>query len=419
MKRPLPIVIGCLAGLAVGVLAGRQIGSAAHAPTARAPSGNVATAHDTSRIPEKVPVDKPRRDLDSLIRSRQQWERDGHSEIMRALERLGVAELKELIVGPSASEDEATPEERQAAAQLAGAACAELYRREGLAALEWAAELPASDERRRALMYLIHCAAREHPEITKPWMERFSQEFGDSTFMSFANAAIQGATSRGADALTELWELFDGKFGNNKFPQGRFADDFDFRQLVMELPQTSGVTDAVSYWAAKDAEAAWAGTKEAILQRDLSGGTVGAVYRGISTAKGEETAARWLAGALAELPDEKREQAVNSLMTYPLTPEATKMLMDSLADEPHRRIIAQRSVFPFNRSPGPAAAALERMPDAERVEIVAESARTHRQGLQGPRGESARDYFESLMDRLHFTPDAREQVRSNFPPTEP
>jgi hypothetical protein len=292
-----------------------------------------------------------------------------------------------------------------------------LFRREGAQALAWAAALAADTEREPILAELVCLAGRESPELAMPWYEHFRGSLGRGWADRFASEAIIGATGRGAEDLIRLWEMFKGEFVGVGFPQGSFAEGFDFHRLLTALPQASGNFRVVSYWAGLDRDAAWAGVKELIDSQGVGAGYFGSLVLGVAAVQGNREAAKWIGAKLADVPAGLRERAIQSFAQYPEMRQAEniKLIFEELPTESDRLTLAKRMISPYS-----SAAELEVAMDAvgsqaARVAAVVAVAATYQRALKDPTARfvyDIRDFFNSTMDQFQFSAEERAQVNA-------
>lgn len=416
MRNPAILIVLGTVGLGLGVLGGRYVvksrfSGAESASTLDRPS----PAERPTRVPTQTAGKANKaRNLTALLRFVEQ-PRAGILELKRELERMDIAGLQGLIMdlqnAPIVQDDDAAPMAEQTLRRLA---ISELFRRDAERSLEWAAGVVDADIRRSVLGQLLDLAAHDTPELAKPWIDRFCDQFGERPLM-FAGPMIMGATERGAEDLVRVWELFKGDFGSYAFPQGDFPEGFDFRRLITALPKASGNARAIAYWAALDRDAAWAGVKELIDTQGIGASFFSSLFAGVTAVEGNREAAKWIVGKLDALPEASRESAIRSLVQQPESRQAetVQILMAELTKESDRVTLASQMVSPFlNVAEG--TVALEALgSQAARVAAVTVVAKTYRRTAQDttdPNSAKVRDFFEATMQQFQFTPAAREQV---------
>jgi hypothetical protein len=417
MKHPAILIALGMLGLGLGTLGGRYAASSRFSGEKSAPT----LAHpDPTERPARAPASpagkaNKARNLTALLRFVEQ-PRAGILDLTRELERLEVAGLQQLIMdlqnAPIVQDDDAAP---MAGETLRRLALSELFRRQGERSLEWAAGVADATIRRSVLGQLLGLAAHDTPELAKPWIDRFCEQYGENRALWFASPVIIGATGRGAEDLVRVWELFKGDFGSYAFPQGDFPEDFDFRRFITALPNASGNPRAIAYWAALDRDAAWAGVKELIDTQGIGASFFSSLFVGVTAVEGNREAAKWIAGKLDDLPDALRENAIRSLVQQPESrhAETVQILMAELTKESDRVTLASQMVSPYLNS-AEGSVALEALgSQAARVAAVTAVAKTFRRTAQDatdPNSAKVRDFLEATMQQFQFTPAAREQV---------
>jgi hypothetical protein len=417
MRNPAILIVLGTVGLGLGVLGGRYV---VKSRFSGAESASTLDRPSPAERPTLVPTqtvgkaDKAR-NLAALLRFVEQ-PRAGILELKRELERMDIAGLQGLITDlqntPMVQDDDASPLAGQTLRRLA---ISELFRREGERSLEWAAGLADATIRRSVLGQFVGLAAHDTPELAKPWIDRFCEQYGENRALWFASPVIIGATGRGAEDLVRVWELFKGDFGSYAFPQGDFPEGFDFRRLITALPNAPGNPRAIAYWAALDRDAAWAGVKELIDTQGIGASFFSSLFVGVTAVEGNREAAKWIVGKLDALPEASRESAIRSLVQQPESRQAetVQILMAELTKESDRVTLASQMVSPFlNVAEG--TVALEALgSQAARVAAVTVVAKTYRRTAQDttdPNSARVRNFLEATMQQFQFTPAAREQV---------
>lgn len=308
-----------------------------------------------------------------------------------------------------------TPEIRM----ILSAAAAELFRRDGEKALDWANGLEPASGRQTLLNQMIIAAATELPGTAKPWISRYNTEFGESIYHEFAWAAVTGATSRGAEDLLRLKKLYGDGLNGCPFPTGPYPDGFDFRLLVTSLPFDPDLRASLACWTARDRDAAWVGIKE-VIERDgnLSADYFGSLFTGIAATEGDGKAARWMASKLDELPPYLRERAISSILTSELRENASyESVMAELPVESDRITLAASLVSPGGNSR--AAVGALRLLDAEsaQADALARAAVGFSRMIAdtgNPESGKVLEYFDGIMDDLNLSPVSRKKITTSL-----
>jgi hypothetical protein len=264
--KPLPYSIIAVTLLAAGAWGGWVIQSAtgktspvessekSESRSARRPARPSATTTDSSGS---------RHTLAALLSFQAAGGRAG--DLHDGLARMDVSSLQALILEQQTAL--ASEEEGDIAAhrKLLSAALAELWARSGTAAMEWAAGLPEKDQRGTITMGLLDAALVDDPVAALPWMKKYHGEFGkDDSVSRFFSTAMNAAATRSADDVIRIFGEFQDASFVNPLHNAEYPEDFDFAKLHTALSKKTDLSDAISAWASRDPEAAWA----AITKRD-------------------------------------------------------------------------------------------------------------------------------------------------------
>ena len=345
------------------------------------------------------------------------WQLDrgpGNSGWQVQLERLDKGELRALLT--DSVSDAPTSD-----GGIMTAAAKELFRREGMAALDWGKSLPP-DQRKTVMYFLLAAAVAEDPAQAKPWITEFREEIGSSNADSLIHKAIIGATSRGAEDLIKLKELYGDQIRSISFPQGALPEDFDFHRFFTGLPPSgnAGTLEAFQYWVAKDKEAAWSGFKE-LLDAQTKGSMTyfSSLFTGAAAVEGEAKAAEWLIPKLAGLSATDREKALSSFgFNGQVSVETVQALMPILTSDEDRRAFALRAMNPYG-NPAATIATLKGLPTEElRAEVLIANLQRSGIGKSPPTPQSQKtiDFFESAMEGAGLPPETRQRVRDSIKP---
>jgi hypothetical protein len=427
MKSRALIIVTALIGFSAGALAVRQFfpggtGNSADAAPVATRKNRSGGDRENGPIASKgtVSTSAGKHDFATLVRNSPQLLAK-LSPLGRELERMDVGELKSLLLETAASlKLDTPPEDKQAASSVLYAAAAEVYRREGIHALDWAAEIPKENGRGTVLSAVLSPVTRDLPETGKEWVEKYRAELGDEWARGFSHQAIVGANGRGAEDMLKVVELFKNDLRGISLTQGTYAEDFDFHRLITGQPAGFDFSEAVTYWAARDKEAAWGAVDEVIKSGGIRGTTYfGSLFRGIVTLEGDEKAAAWTAGKLAEIPAESREKAIRSLVMYRLPGETVSKLVRAMPDENDRvSFVAEISQSYRGESAMEALRAL----DSENLQtraLVRSAGKYAGYAAHGnPPSKETREFFNTTMEKLNFTPAARQRVEAAFVPPE-
>ncbi|RYD20589.1 MAG: hypothetical protein EOP88_14520 [Verrucomicrobiaceae bacterium] len=241
---------------------------------------------------------------------RAHMERLTTEELRGLLRELSLTQLEQVHRNPYANNPPAL-----------GEAAEELYRREGLAALQWATgdgfipDSPQGD----LLRVLLLVAVAEDPAGAKPWVDAYQKALEGSmagAWNPFIEQAIRAASSQGVDALLRLKEIYGvDVLGKADLTTGQLPADFDFKRLLQEFPQSHGLNATVRLWAAKDPEGAWKALREMDAENKWTTSRYAtSLFTGMSQTMGEEAATKWLASRLDEVSGPYRDRLLFSLL---------------------------------------------------------------------------------------------------------
>lgn len=297
-------------------------------------------------------------------------------------------------------------EEAEAASAVFSAAARELWRRDGEKALEWAvAEAPAG-MRPEILSELLREAAKDSPDLIKPWSDRFRGEYGNPWANRFELPAVTGAAGRGAEELLRVCDLFSTRV----LPASAdsYPEDFDFRLLLTGHLPAWNLQAPVICWAARDKEDSWSGVKDLMESNPGKGvSLVGHLFRGVLAMEGEEKAASWTVEKLGELDPQLRRRAIKDMSIDPLDTEAVAALVRAfptpqdktdLVLEPLRNFLSAASVAALKALDSPQLQAEVLMAAAAELRGSATPVLRHRA------------FYRSTVEQLQLDPQSREKV---------
>lgn len=418
MKKILLSTTFLVAGLLTGAIAERGLapdGSKRDGEARKTASGKTST-RDEAKASRAGAKDGPRtrHDLATLLRWRQLQE-VGNAEQLREIERMEDAELKSLLADFGARMKEAGGE-TAAMIRSMELAARELYKREGEAALVWAS---TQEQGRQAMLsQMISAAAHEDPALALPWIDRFTKEFGRDYVNTMGTEAVRGATSRGAEALLKLRELYGERLRGTPLTSGPFPEDFDFHRFVTATKGNVQLQSTVQYWAAKDKEAAWLGLKEGFGDKANRLDDIGAAFAGVAMMEGDKKAAEWLIPKLDEVPADKRDNAIRALRRQGMmTDESVRAIMPLLRDEGERITLAAASISPWGSSGIGALQCLAN--DESREEALGSMAETYQVSIRQmnpAQKERTTQYLSTMMDELKFSTERKERVMRTLLP---
>ncbi|RYD34660.1 MAG: hypothetical protein EOP85_19640, partial [Verrucomicrobiaceae bacterium] len=172
------------------------------------------------------------------------------------------------------------------------AAARELYRREGIGALEWGNTL-AEQGKSEIFEKLVMAAVEDSPEQAKPWVDIFQSKYAFPFSNPFREVAFRAASTKGVDAVLEARRILGGGVGE-QLVYGPLPDDFDFKRMLAEAPDSMGSHGAVGFesavelWAGTDPDAAW----QALMEtggdnRKVASRYLDSIFNGMSQTVGE------------------------------------------------------------------------------------------------------------------------------------
>lgn len=416
MKPSLQTVLALPAGLLVGYLG--VLAFAAVVP--RDPGGDRGSPPlpaSARTVPTESAADFPH-DLKHLRRVIRDLGRD--DRLVRQLERMEISELRELALADSPDFGK-SPDQAKAKAFLQGLVASELFRREGFAAIEWAAGLEGWT-RATMLKKMVTDAAASDPAEARPWVEKVTNEYG--RIINYAIAAVDGAKNRGAEDLAMVCELYGGS-GSLDTGIGGFAADFDFAKFVSLTIDGHYISHPVSSWASRDREAALAALVE--HSKEDGGKSVrytGALFKGAAAVMGTDAAALWITSKLDDFPAGFRDQAVKSLRgNAMLSRREVEAVMAALPSRHDRLLFAGEVISPFGNQQGnEAALAAFGTPEARTEILLGVASRWRRAMAQGGSvSETTLEFFEDAMDRADLPESSRQQILGSLhqPPDPP
>ena len=410
MKLPLKPIIAGTAGLLLGWAATRH---ASAKSSTEQPTTSVQEATSSSPASSSSSTSKPgpRHDfarLRKLMRDRNFLPQDAQQSI----ERMSEQELRDLLTAPWPDGVQLANQTRQSVIQIAAR---ELFRRDAEGSLQWA-ESRGTDSN-YFMRLLVRIAVMEDPRLAKPWVDKLKDDQPVESLKSqMARAAIEGAVSRGADAVLEAEEIFGDDIPGFASNLDEFDPHFDFAKLVTKSRQDQFRSQVLKVWASIDREAAFTAATASGADKDRS--LPGVVYTGVSTTTGETGAAEWIAGKLADLSPDARKRIIGSLSFSEVPSEArVEALMKALPSQQDRIDFIASHYSPFT-SDDPMLSGLKMMDSQVQVETLTVAASHYRMLMSSnpSQGKIAADRFEDTMNALNFPEEQRTRIRAAYTP---
>lgn len=291
-------------------------------------------------------------------------------------------------------------------------AATELFKRQGIPALEWAEKSGRKD----LFSALVEAAACREPKVARAWFDRLVATHGAVSGAYVATAAKQAARMRGSADLLEIEALYKSNM-IAKIPE--FADGFDHAGYLRNSADEFSCRATLRYLAAADPAAA-----EQLIRDGLSGqGKVNWSYAGAAALEGraamtsEEEAVRWIGGVLGEVDQEARTPLIANIVGRGTSDHRVEALIKGLPGDQDRLELARHLMMKLEPT-GQALTALRAMDnDALRVRAIEyrlqayDSAKLAEPSLRSEVGGK----LETLMENLQMADGARQQVRGLLP----
>ena len=407
-----PIIAGT-AGLLLGWAATRQV--AAKATTQQQPSTATsdAPASSPAHAPNNTGKPGPRHDfakLRRIMRDRNFLPQDAQQSI----ERMSDQELRDLLTAPWPDGVKLADPTRYSVNQIAAM---ELFRRDAEGSLQWAEGLGANDN--PVLGQLVRIAVQEDPRLAKPWVDKLKDDQPFESWKSqMARLAIEGAVSRGADAVLEAEEIFGDDVPGFAVTMDEFDPHFDFAKLVAKSRQDEFRSQVLKVWASIDREAAFKGVTTNIASGDNKAPSLaGVVYTGVATTSGETGAAQWIAGKLTDLSPEVRKQIISSL-SFSETPSEARVeaIMNALPSQQDRSGFIASHYSPYATGDSMLTGLKMLGSQEAQVETLTAAASHYRLIMETnpSQGRIAADRFEDTMNALNLPEDQRIKIRAAY-----
>jgi len=413
----IPLAIVLLTG---GALAGRALFTGADEPASVPESGGREVA---SHRP--LPLSRgagetagKKHDLATLA-ALHKADPKGKGGLTSALARLDGPALRKFLLEQreAAGAEGLSAEEKEAQLLLLDAAVEELHRRDGVAALEWAASLEKEQERKSMMRRLLVHALADDPDAALPWMEKYnSANQSWETDMMFMSSAVTGAVKRGPDEVIRVHGKFRDVNHGNPLREAEYPEDFDFAKLYAGLGTKTDLGGAISRWTMRDREAAWntvvadvpADRERHAYQRARS---LDGVVSAVIAMDGEQAGAEWLVERLAGLPDGKRKLYLESIGdSGRLSVEGSVAIASSLPPEDRLKYVS--FVAKSDEGAPRALALIDTLPREEAVTVLKRSFRPFDPDTRDPSYETRADnLMREITTRYNLTAEESTEIR--------
>ncbi len=410
-----PLMHAAIAALAVsvGIFSGRLIphpgSDSGQSPRPSQPSRSAASEAPAPALSGN----KEDRKLAQLRNLTRRLEEDplGLDEQMQ---RLGADALKDMA-SALATESSLAGEDGPASSEIIKAALRQLYRLEGLAAVEWVSGW-SEPVRQMGMEEILAIAARDNVAAAKPWIDQHETKYGRSWTSNFYSQAMKGGKERSAEDLIKVCDAFPpGSRPSIRDLLGNFADDFDFEAAFSALRGKKDLQDLIHYWAARDKQAAWTSLKADLMERGRPASySFHRFATGVITKEGEERGLKTLIGLIGELPDEQRDLCLRNLHGGMLTTSGIKSVIPELSVS-DRKAFAEDLISSHNAGEG-ALIMLDSLPREEMIAALENSFTKNRGMLDAQNREFAASGIGRVSDeielRYSLTPDEMARIRN-------
>lgn len=400
------------AALAIACITGLLIGMAAHHSARAYTTGNAATpANAATKAPR--PMLSPDADGNGkphhyrILLADMKAERDGR-DLLALIERMASEELRAAMASWG-EEPWLDAKQHEQMAKAMDLAAAELYKRDGTKALEWAEQ----SGKKEVFASMVQAIAANELEAGRPWLERLNTLHGDLAAASASADIRQAARMRGSEDLLKAEALYDA---NLVIRVPEFAEGFDFMSYLKRSEQRSEDGDAFRYLAAADPEAAAQDLLASSRQQGRLNHLSSTIFalEGRAAMSTEEEAAEWISGVASRLEEGPRERLITALADQENSERRIQALIGKLPSD-EDRVALTRQFMMSAKTDAQALTALRALP-GENLRIRAIESRwqncdalqrSNPEFLTGMKGE-----METLMDQISLSPAGREQVRS-------
>ncbi len=400
-------ILSALAGIAAGWLAGKGVPVRDAAPakpeSPMAASRSAERQRSTSTKESSMPLN-----FASYVKRVAKPAEKAEAE--EAAARMSNGELREMLLKlPEISWEKGQISKRDFVLYQAGDALgAELFRREGIPALDWV----ASTGKKEAFAALLKALCAADPAASKKYTITYHTAFPGGTGWEYAAAGVHAAALRGPAELLEVQKLWDGT-GFDNIPD--FAPDFDFAAFLAKAEPGRIPAGPLVAWVGRDPEAAGAAIARGLKDGAEWDNVLGKALESRALLAGEEEAARWIAPLIAGSSGYNREMAVSNL-AQDISAARAAALVPALPEDRDRiqlALAAMRNDYNGKRN---SLQILQALPSEElRVQALTEALAKKDPRMRMSSRESRVAYLEKIAPKLGLSEAARQRVQAAIP----
>lgn len=410
--KPLAHAAVAILAVSAGIFSGRLIPQ----PQSDSRHSSIPIRPSRATLSENVvpalPDESVGRNLDQVRDLLRRQETDP-LDIAGQMQRLGPGALKELA--SAMAEASLVGESDPAVSAILKAALRQLYRLEGITAIEWVSGW-SEPSRLTGMEEILAIAVRDNVTAAKPWIERHEITYGRSETSDLYSQAMKGGKERTAEDLIKVYETFPpGSRRSIRDLLGNFADDFDFAKAFSALRGKKDVQDLLHYWAIRDKQAAWAALKSDLQERGKPASYgFDRFVTGVITKEGEEQGLKTVLTLVAELPDDQKELCLRNLNGGMLTTGGIQSIIPSLSSQ-ERRTLADEMVASYNGGES-ALLLLDSLPREEMIAALESSFSKNRGMFTPPSDELTASGIgrvsKEVEHRYSLTAEEMERIRA-------
>lgn len=403
-----------IAGIALGWLASASRGEGGDS-NKNSGDGGTASGRDRRHQGGGTGEAGPRHDFASYLKRIERW--TTHPVALEAVARMSREELQAIlqeIPEPDLRAKFSWDDFMRGKVQTSAAA--ELLRRDGVAAIDWA----QAGGHRGAWAKLLQALAATDPAAAK---EREAAYYAGAIRPSIwlGQSAVTGAATRSAAEAIDCLKLWKDVSFENII---EYAPGFDFGAVVAHLAATKDPHEFGSMakhlfgaWAAADPDAAAAAMLRGVqdpgeIQFREWSETFGPALEGRAALVGEDSAAEWLAGILKQIPESRREGALNELTDRYLSTARAQGLIAHLEDKDRIAFaVVSEDTWGSMADHAPAVRVIQAMPSDELKMQALQAIAQRTVGQRRPENRAMNlKALESLMVKLDLSEAEMQKV---------